>query len=106
MQFSDTDLNLFLTFEVIYTERNLTKTAEILGITQPAVSNALARLRNTFNDELFIRTTKGMIPTPVAQNMITDIRNALNLMRSSIADSETFKPKTADNIFKISIGDT
>ena len=106
MQFSDTDLNLFLTFEVIYTERNLTKTAEILGITQPAVSNALARLRNTFNDELFIRTTKGMIPTPVAQNMITDIRNALNLMRSSIADSESFNPKTADNIFKISIGDT
>ena len=50
MKFSDTDLNLFLTFEVIYTQRNLTKAAQVLGITQPAVSNALARLRNTFND--------------------------------------------------------
>ena len=53
MSFTKTDLNLFLTFEVIYTERNLTKAAEILGITQPAVSNALSRLRDTFKDELF-----------------------------------------------------
>ena len=106
MSFTKTDLNLFLTFEVIYTERNLTKAAEILGITQPAVSNALSRLRDTFKDELFIRTSKGMIPTPVAQNIMPDIRNALNLMRNTINESETFNPKTAHNIFKISIGDT
>ena len=102
MSFTKTDLNLFLTFEVIYTERNLTKAAEILGITQPAVSNALSRLRDTFKDELFIRTSKGMIPTPVAQNIMPDIRNALNLMRNTINESETFNPKTAHNIFKIS----
>ena len=93
MRFTKTDLNLFLTFEVIYTERNLTKAAEILGITQPAVSNALSRLRDTFKDELFIRTSKGMIPTPVAQNIMPDIRNALNLMRNTINESETFNPK-------------
>ena len=62
MKLSDKDLNLFVVFEVIYSERNLTKTGEVLGITQPAVSNALSRLRKEFNDELFIRSSKGMIP--------------------------------------------
>jgi len=58
MNLSDKDLNLFVVFDVIYTERNLTKSGEVLGITQPAVSNALSRLRENFNDELFVRTSK------------------------------------------------
>ena len=66
MKIKDTDLNLFIAFDVIYTEKNLTKSGQVLGITQPAVSNALARLRDLFNDELFIRTSRGMIPTPGA----------------------------------------
>ena len=57
MKIKDTDLNLFIAFDVIYTEKNLTKSGQVLGITQPAVSNALARLRDLFNDELFIRTS-------------------------------------------------
>ena len=52
MNLKQTDLNLFKAFDVIYTEKNLTKAGEILGITQPAVSNALSRLREMFNDEL------------------------------------------------------
>ena len=50
MKIKDTDLNLFIAFDVIYTEKNLTKSGQVLGITQPAVSNALARLRDLFND--------------------------------------------------------
>ena len=106
MNLSNKDLNLFVVFDVIYKEKNLTKAGQVLGITQPAVSNALSRLREEFKDQLFVRTSKGMIPTPVAQNMIDDIRQALELIRSSITDSETFNPKTARNTFKISIGDT
>ena len=106
MNLSQKDLNLFVVFDVIYTEKNLTKTGEVLGITQPAVSNALSRLRQNFNDELFIRTSKGMIPTPVAQNIINDVRQALDLIRNSISKSESFNPETARNTFKISIGDT
>ena len=56
MRLSHVDLNLFVVFEAIYTERNLTRAAEVLHITQPAASNALLRLRRTFNDELFVRT--------------------------------------------------
>ena len=106
MNLNNTDLNLFIAFDVIYTERNLTKAGEVLGITQPAVSNALSRLRTTFDDELFTRTSKGMVPTPVAQNIIEDVRSALSLIRSTITESESFNPKSARTTFKISIGDS
>ena len=106
MNLSNKDLNLFVVFDVIYKEKNLTKAGQVLGMTQPAVSNALSRLREEFKDQLFVRTSKGMVPTPVAQNMIDDIRQALELIRNSITDSESFNPKTAKNTFKISIGDT
>ena len=106
MKIKDTDLNLFIAVDVIYTEKNLTKSGQVLGITQPAVSNALARLRDLFNDELFIRTSRGMIPTPVANQLIGDIRNALSLIQNTISVSEKFDPSTAEMTFKISIGDT
>ena len=106
MKIKDTDLNLFIAFDVIYTEKNLTKSGQVLGITQPAVSNALARLRDLFNDELFIRTSRGMIPTPVANQLIGDIRNALSLIQNTISVSEKFDPSNAEMTFKISIGDT
>ena len=106
MKIKDTDLNLFIAFDVIYTEKNMTKSGQVLGITQPAVSNALARLRDLFNDELFIRTSRGMIPTPVANQLIGDIRSALSLIQNTISVSEKFDPSTAEMTFKISIGDT
>ena len=77
MNLSKKDLNLFVVFDVIYTEKNLTKAGQVLGITQPAVSNALSRLREQFKDELFIRSSNGMSPTPIAENMIGDIRIAI-----------------------------
>ena len=58
-------VNLFVVFDVIYTERNLTRAAEVLCLTQPTVSNALSRLRKTFNDELFVRSPKGMASPPL-----------------------------------------
>ena len=105
MNLNNTDLNLFIAFDVIYSERNLTKAGEVLGITQPAVSNALSRLRETFGDDLFTRTSKGMVPTAVAQNIIGDVRSALSLFRNTISESETFNPESAGTVFKISAGD-
>ena len=76
MNLSKVDLNLFIVFDAIYTEANLTRAGQIVGITQPAVSNALARLREAFNDQLFMRTAQGMVPTPMAQNIIGPVRQA------------------------------
>ena len=106
MNLKETDLNLFIAFDVIYTEKNLTKAGQVLGITQPAVSNALSRLRELFDDELFIRTSKGMIPTPVANQIIKDVRSALSLIQNTISEAEKFDPYTAETTFKISIGDS
>ena len=106
MNLKETDLNLFIAFDVIYTEKNLTKAGQVLGITQPAVSNALSRLRELFGDDLFIRTSKGMIHTPVANQIINDVRSALSLIQNTISETEKFDPSIAEMTFKISIGDS
>jgi len=105
MKLSDIDLNLFVVFDAIYTEGNLTRAGEIIGITQPAVSNSLSRLRNLFDDPLFVRTAEGMVPTPMAQNIIGSVRQALGLIRSSVQDSETFNPSVSEKRFRISTND-
>ncbi|MDB6051767.1 MAG: regulatory protein LysR:LysR, substrate-binding protein [Pseudomonas sp.] len=105
MNLSKVDLNLFIVFDAIYTEANLTRAGQIVGITQPAVSNALARLRETFNDPLFVRTAQGMVPTPMAQNIIGPVRNALSLLRVSVQESRIFNPLQANKTYRISMTD-
>ena len=105
MNLSKVDLNLFIVFDAIYTEANLTRAGQIVGITQPAVSNALARLRDTFNDPLFVRTAQGMVPTPMAQNIITPVRQALQLLRVSVQESRSFNPNEANKTYRISMTD-
>ncbi|PAU66317.1 LysR family transcriptional regulator [Pseudomonas sp. PIC25] len=105
MNLNKVDLNLFIVFDAIYTEANLTRAGQIVGITQPAVSNALARLRETFNDPLFVRTAQGMVPTPMAQNIIGPVRNALQLLRVSVQESRTFNPQQANKTYRISMTD-
>jgi DNA-binding transcriptional LysR family regulator len=105
MNLSKVDLNLFIVFEAIYTEGNLTRAGQIVGITQPAMSNALGRLRETFNDPLFARTAQGMVPTPMSQNIIGAVRNALSLLRVSVQDSRTFNPLLANKTYRISMTD-
>ena len=105
MKISSFDLNLFVVMNAIYTEGSLTKAAEVVGITQPAVSNALARLREKFDDELFIRTGSGMVPTHKTENIISDVQNALNLMQRSINEPGEFNPTSSERVFRISLGD-
>ena len=105
MKLSNIDLNLFVVFDAIYTEGNLTRAGEIIGITQPAVSNSLSRLRTLFNDPMFVRTADGMVPTPVAQNIVGSVRQALGLIRSSVQESESFDPLDSDKRFRVSMTD-
>jgi DNA-binding transcriptional LysR family regulator len=100
------DLNLFIVFDAIYTKRNLTRASEILNITQPAVSNSLSRMRKIFNDELFVSTPKGMVPTPVAENIQGRISEALRMLNSSVLDSELFLPENAEKVFRLSMNDS
>ena len=105
MKISSFDLNLFVILNAIYTEGSLTKAAEVVGITQPAVSNALSRLREKFNDDLFVRTGSGMVPTQKTENMITDVQSALTLIQQSVNEPDTFDPKSSKRNFKLSLGD-
>jgi len=100
------DLNLFVAFEAIYAERNLTRAADILNVTQPAVSNALARLRATFGDPLFERRGGAMAPTAVSQSLIGPVRQALARLRSGLDQRTAFDPATSDRTFHIALRDT
>ena len=98
-------LNLFVLFEAIYNKRNLTRAAEVLSITQPAVSNALARLRRTLNDPLFVSTPAGMMPTPMTENIIGRVREALQLLDSSVYEGDVFDPASSERVFRLSMSD-
>jgi len=106
MNTSNMDLNLFKVFNVIYLEGSITKAAETLGITQPAVSNSLSRLRVLFDDELFTRTNRGMRPTPLAQNIHPSIVSALKLLRSSVNEGDVFRPATSNATFNVCMNAT
>jgi DNA-binding transcriptional LysR family regulator len=99
------DLNLFAVFDAFYTAGSLTKAADVLCITQPAVSNSLARLRDMLNDPLFVRTGHSMTPTPVAQNIIVPAREALGLLRKSVQQSHVFEPESSTKEFHFSSRD-
>ncbi len=103
MSLKKCDLNLFVVFDTMYSERNLTQAAKALAITQPAVSNALARLRKLFNDELFVRTARGMLPTPVADGIAQNVSDALGLLNASIMEREEFYPTLAERTFQFSM---
>lgn len=105
MRLTQVDLNLFLVFNAIYSEQSLTKASKILCITQPAVSNALSRLRTTFNDPLFIRTMGSMHPTPFAKNIIEDVREALQLFACSIEEGHKFDPSESKIQINCSMND-
>jgi DNA-binding transcriptional LysR family regulator len=105
MRINQMDLNLLVVFDVIYTERNLTRAAEVLHITQPAVSNALSRLRKSFDDQLFVRTSDGMVPTPAARDLATPVRKALQLVENCIEEDSVFDPTTSAKTILCSFSD-
>ena len=97
------DLNLLPVFEAAYEERSLSRAAKRLAMTQSAVSHALSRLRMVFGDELFVRQTKGVIPTPVAELIYGRLRGALGVVRDSVTEARVFDPKTSTRRFFVGI---
>lgn len=101
----DVDLNLLVVFLELYRERRVSVVAEQLGLTQPAVSNALARLRKMMNDELFLRSARGMEPTPYAVQLADPIAEALTRIRDTLERQLEFDPTTSTRKFTIAMTD-
>src|SRR5882762_10353106 len=105
MNVQDVDLNLLRVFDAVLRERGVTPAAARLGLTQPAVSNALARLRALLGDGLFVRTAKGMEATPFARELAEPVRQALALLESALAHGPGFDPAPATRAFLFYMSD-
>ncbi|MCI4568806.1 LysR family transcriptional regulator [Lysobacter sp. CFH 32150] len=95
------DLNLFRVFEAIYRAGSLTRAAEELHLTQPAVSNALARLRSHYDDPLFVREGRKIAPTPLAHGIADEVAQALRTLRDSVQRAGHFDPAGSTRRFVI-----
>ena len=105
MNVRELDLNLLRVFDAVLRSRSVTAAAAQLGLTQPAVSNALARLRGAFGEALFLRTSQGMEPTPFARALSEPVRQALALLDSALAHGPGFDPATSDRSFRFYMSD-
>ncbi len=100
MNLASIDLNLLLVFDAVMRERNVTRAGERIGLSQPAVSNALGRLRYHLKDELFIRSPEGMKATPRALELAEPVREALHHLEEAL-DPASFDPATSTRSFRI-----
>jgi DNA-binding transcriptional LysR family regulator len=101
MNLAGFDLNLLLVFHAMMTERHATRAGHRIGLSQPAVSAALNRLRSIFDDELFIRQSGEMAPTPRALSLAEPIREALHRVEAALAGSPHFDPATMRRDFTV-----
>ena len=99
------DLNLLSVFQEVYRERQISSAARKLGLSQSAVSNALARLRRSFNDELFVRTASGMQPTPLATQLAEPIGVAMAQVALALNQRSRFDPATSSRRFVLAMTD-
>lgn len=101
----DIDLNLFIVFRHMLATGRVSETAKTLGLTQPAVSNALARLRRVLDDDLFVRTSRGMAPTPLALQLAEPVGVALDALHGALNHDIGFDPATSRHAFTIAMSD-
>ncbi|KAB7623972.1 LysR family transcriptional regulator [Alkalilimnicola sp. S0819] len=99
------DLNLLGIFDAIHRERNITRAARRLGMTQPAVSGALNRLRQLLDDPLFVKTAQGMEPTPRADELAEPISQALEDILDALSHNSGFDYANADHSFCLAMSD-
>ena len=96
------DLNLLVVFDAVMQERNVTRAGQRLGLSQPAISHALTRLRYMLKDDLFIRSPKGMLPTPRAEQLALPVRSALDGLQHSLEPTQ-FIPSQATRSFRVAV---
>jgi DNA-binding transcriptional LysR family regulator len=99
------DLNLLVTFEAVLAERSVSAAAERLGLTQSAVSHALRRLRTTFGDQLLVRTSDGMEPTPRALQIAAVVSEALGQISQVIDEQKGFDPQVSERSFTLRVSE-
>lgn len=105
MKLHQLDLNLLLAFDALMTQRNVTRAAEQCFISQPAMSHALNRLRQFFEDPLLVRSATGMVPTARAEALHRAVRQALGLLEQELGREERFDPATSGRRFVLSTTD-
>jgi DNA-binding transcriptional LysR family regulator len=105
MNFKNFDFNLLKVLDVLITERNVTRAGEQLGRSQPAISNALRRLRVLLNDDLLVRGVNGMVLTPRAEAIRQPLREALASLEGGIFEEVAFDPAVASGVYRVSMPD-
>lgn len=99
------DVRLLSVFDEIYKARSVSAAANVLGLGQPTVSLSLAKLRRHFGDPLFVRTGAGMEPTPLGEQLVQPVRDALDALDKVFGQRQSFDPHTSDRCFRICMSD-
>lgn len=99
------DLNLIPYLVALDEQRSVSRAARFLGVSQPRVSSALGRLREYFNDPMFVRTARGMQPTPRAEALVPAAREALERIQKGMVETQRFDPATTSDVFSIALSD-
>ena len=105
MHIEKLDLNLLRLFDAVFRARSVSRAAEALGLTQPAASHGLTRLRLLLGDALFTRTPGGVAPTPRAERLAVPVQAALAMLQQALAEPERFDPATSRKLFRIHMSD-
>jgi DNA-binding transcriptional LysR family regulator len=105
MHISKVDLNLFIVFEAIYAEGSITRASLKMNLTQPAISHALNRLRQLFDDPLFERQGHVMVPTPLARSIIDPVRQSLRGFEVTLNGVERFDAGSSERVFSLALRD-
>jgi len=99
------DLNLLRVFKAVYVARNVRRAAEMLGLSQPAVSHSLTRLRLRLKDQLFVRAPGGVLPTPRAHDFARSVESALATIEASLGEADCFDPQVSRRRFVMHMSD-
>ncbi|AJP57566.1 LysR family transcriptional regulator [Pandoraea vervacti] len=99
------DLNFLYVVDALMTERSVSRAAQRLGLTQPAVSHALGRLRTRFGDDLFVRAGAVMAPTPTGERVAEGVARALLLIRQDVLGAQAFEPTQTRRTFSVCLSD-
>ncbi|ABM36341.1 LysR family transcriptional regulator [Polaromonas naphthalenivorans] len=105
MHINDIDLNLLRVFDAVYRARSVSRAAELLGLTQPATSQGLTRLRLLVKDALFVRAPGGVAPTPRAERLALAVQSALATVEQALNEAAQFNPAEAAKVFRIHMSD-
>ncbi len=105
MNINDIDLNLLRLFDMVWRYRHVSEAAQRLGLSQPAASQGLARLRRLLGDALFERSSTGVRPTPLAERLAPKVQAALAMLEQALNDSAVFDPRQSQRCWRLHLSD-